>query len=294
VEGLAPPDRNDEYMLYQMLLGSWPVELLGSDDVDRQALDAYAERVKGALVKSMREAKVHSTWSAPDEAYEAAMLDLAGLALDPARSAVFLADFRAFAEDIASLGVRNTLAQTVLKLTAPGMPDLYQGGELWDLSLVDPDNRRPVDYAARARLLDEMEGRGVADLMPAWRDGGFKLAATTRLLALRDQAPALFAEGGYQPVAVTGPDADAVCAFVRQAGDLALLTVVTRFPARHSADGLDAHLDITEDWAQGDWRDILQTRAVTLGSSIELADLLAGVGVAVLFRGAGSERRRGL
>ncbi|HUO21583.1 MAG TPA: malto-oligosyltrehalose synthase, partial [Caulobacteraceae bacterium] len=148
VEGLGAPDRNDEYLFYQTLLGSWPVELLGGNEGDSAALAAYADRVKGALVKSMREAKIHSTWSAPNEAYEAAMLDLAALALDPARSGAFLADFSAFAGEIAALGARNSLAQTVLKLTAPGVPDTYQGAELWDLSLVDPDNRRAVDYAA--------------------------------------------------------------------------------------------------------------------------------------------------
>ena len=153
VEGTAPPDQNDEYMFYQLLVGSWPAELLGRRTPDAEALAAYAERIKGALTKSMREAKVHSTWAAPGTAYEEAMLSFAELALDTDRAGTFLASFLPFAERIARLGASNTLAQTVLKLTLPGVPDIYQGTELWDLSLVDPDNRRPVDYALRLRML---------------------------------------------------------------------------------------------------------------------------------------------
>ena len=168
VEGTAPPDPNDEYMFYQMLIGSWPVELLGSSP-DAEGLAAYAERINGALIKSLREAKAHSTWAAPNPAYEEAMLGLAGLALDPARSAAFLGAFLPFAERVARLGAQNSLAQTVLKLTLPGVPDIYQGTELWDLSLVDPDNRRPVDYALRQRLLEEI--LETARRRPAGRHG---------------------------------------------------------------------------------------------------------------------------
>ena len=168
VEGTAPPDPNDEYMFYQMLVGSWPVELLGPSP-DAEGLAAYAERIKGALIKSLREAKAHSTWAAPNPAYEEAMLGLAGLALDPTRSAAFLGAFLPFAERVARLGAQNSLAQTVLKLTLPGVPDIYQGTELWDLSLVDPDNRRPVDYALRQRLLEEIWRRSPTTGRAPWR-----------------------------------------------------------------------------------------------------------------------------
>jgi (1->4)-alpha-D-glucan 1-alpha-D-glucosylmutase len=248
----APPDRNDEYMFYQLLLGSWPVDLLDGD-MPADALAAYLERVQGALIKSMREAKLHSTWAAPDAAYEAAMVDFAALALDPVRGAAFLASFRPFAARVARLGADNSLVQTVLKLTLPGAPDIYQGAELWDLSLVDPDNRRPVDYAERGRLLARIDGP-LASLMADWRDGRFKLAAIARLLALRGDAPALFAKGDYEPITAQGPDADRICAFARRWKDRELLVVARRFPTRR---GLQAGLDLPGRLRTGGWRDLL-------------------------------------
>ena len=155
VEGTAPPDRNDEYLFYQLLVGTWPVELL--DDVsDGAPIAAYAERLKATMVKSMREAKVHSTWAAPDAAYEDAMLTFVEEALDLSRSAAFLDSLLPFVRTVARFGAHNSLIQTVLKLTCPGVPDIYQGSELWDLSMVDPDNRRPVDYGLRERALDDV------------------------------------------------------------------------------------------------------------------------------------------
>src|SRR5262249_37676762 len=160
---------------------SWPAELTGNG-IDGDALAAYAERVKATLVKCMREAKVHSTWAAPDEAYEQATQSFLADALDPSRPGGFLPAFVPFVERVAALGAQNTLIQTVLKLTLPGVPDIYQGTELWDLSMVDPDNRRPVDYRLRARMLDEVSAELAANrpaamrrYMQSWQDGRFKL-----------------------------------------------------------------------------------------------------------------------
>ena len=130
VEGTAPPDRNDEYLLYQLLLGAWPAELTGTGTPDAEALRGFAERMEGAMVKSMREAKRHTTWAAPNTAYDEGMLGFLRKAFDPARSTAFLDAFLPFQAQVARLGFRNSLVQTALKLTLPGMPDIYQGCEL--------------------------------------------------------------------------------------------------------------------------------------------------------------------
>ncbi|HKM68936.1 MAG TPA: malto-oligosyltrehalose synthase, partial [Stellaceae bacterium] len=156
VEGTAPPDRNDEYLFYQLLLGAWPAELTGAERPVAEELRSFAERVEGAMVKSMRESKLHSTWASPSTAYEEAMLGFVRDALDISRPNAFLGAFLSFQERVARLGVHNSLVQITLKLTLPGMPDFYQGAELWDLSLVDPDNRRQVDYAKRIQLLEKV------------------------------------------------------------------------------------------------------------------------------------------
>ena len=240
VEGTAPPDRNDEYLLYQLLVGSWPVELLSSSVLEtengRAGLATYAARIRGTLEKSMREAKRHSNWSAPDEAYENALQGFASDALDATRPG-FLAVFLPFAQHVARLGVDNALVQLVLKLTLPGVPDIYQGAELWDLSLVDPDNRRPVDYEARDAMLRDLaprldgDGRNalVTALYRDWESGAIKLALTRVLLALRADAPALFADGDYEPLDLGGDD---LLGFARNAGGRRMRVVVRRFGTR--------------------------------------------------------------
>ena len=177
IEGFESLDRNDEYLFYQLLIGSWPAELTGSKELDSDALASYSERIKAAMLKSVREAKVHSTWAAPNSSYEEAVIALAGSAL---KTQHFLSAFLPFQERVARFGVDNSLAQTVLKLTLPGIPDIYQGAELWDLNLVDPDNRRLVDYELRTHLLERMSpfrARGTTvenarslQRMARWRD----------------------------------------------------------------------------------------------------------------------------
>ncbi|HVY13815.1 MAG TPA: malto-oligosyltrehalose synthase [Rhodopila sp.] len=275
IEGTGDPDRNDEYAFFQMLLGTWPPDLFDQQQLDAETLATYRDRIKGTLVKSMREAKQHTTWASPNERYETAMLDLADLALDPARSGTFLTDFLPFAATMARLGVANTMIQTVLKLTLPGVPDVYQGSELWDLSLVDPDNRRPVDYALRSTLLHELETALSTDrvdtmraLLRTWQDGRFKLAIVATLLRLRASLPALFAEGDYEPLATS----DEICAFVRRQERQALLVSVHRFPARREAQGTaDARLEPPTDLAGRTWQDVLT--GLTFGPELELGRL---------------------
>src|SRR5262249_18314727 len=152
--------------------------------------------------KSMREAKVHSTWAAPNSIYEDAVLSFVEDALDAERSRAFFNAFLPFEERIARLGVENSLVQTLLKLTVPGVPDIYQGAELWDLSLVDPDNRRPVDYSERIQLLDQFDHEPGAinmhELLDHWQDGAIKLFVTAKILRYRQEHPEVFQRGEYE------------------------------------------------------------------------------------------------
>ncbi len=234
IEATAPPDRNDEYYFYQLLAGSWPAEALSSDSLDETMLRDYSARVKEAMRKYMREGKVRSNWAAPNAEYEEAVLAFADGALDPHESDAFRSAFLPFVQHLARLGAENSLVQTAIKLTAPGAPDIYQGSELWDLSLVDPDNRRPVDYEERMRLLAGLDARqpSMHELMERWRDGAVKLFVTSRLLRLRAAQPDLFARGAYEPIPTAGPQADCICGFARIKEDAALLVITARFPAR--------------------------------------------------------------
>jgi (1->4)-alpha-D-glucan 1-alpha-D-glucosylmutase len=290
VEGTAPPGRNDEYLFYQLLLGTWPVELLGGEP-DPGALQSYAERLSGAMVKSMREAKVRSSWAAPDTASEEATLSFVADALDPSRAGNFLASFLPFVARVAELGARNTLIQTVLKLTLPGVPDIYQGTELWDLSMVDPDNRRPVDYVLRMGLLSEVlreldkdRRRAMHEYAEAWRDGRFKLAVTATLLAYRRAHPDLFAQGNYQSLEPQGNDADRICVFLRSYGDDILLTVVMRFPSRSAKTGgiADGIVPLPEPLAHFHWRDLISGLEYAPGSALAAPELFAVYPAAVL------------
>jgi (1->4)-alpha-D-glucan 1-alpha-D-glucosylmutase len=293
VEGTAPPDRNDEYLFYQLLLGAWPADLTGIENPDPEKLRSYAERVEGAMVKSMREAKLRSTWASPNTDYEEAMLGFVRDALDVSRPNAFLSAFLPFQERIARLGVRNSLVQTALKLTLPGMPDIYQGAELWDLSLVDPDNRRPVDYRERIELLEEVAAlleqnrrTAVLDMLEDWRDGRVKLAVIATLLAHRHDRPKLFAQGGYEPLIVTGARADQICAFARCHGEDALVVAAARF---------QAHCEAERDWigteipwpqaasSETHWRDLFSGRVVERrGEGVSVETVLGGMPAAVL------------
>jgi (1->4)-alpha-D-glucan 1-alpha-D-glucosylmutase len=282
IEGLAPPDRNDEYMLYQMLVGAWPMKMIESPSAE--ALAALAERVRGALTKSIREAKLRSGWAAPNREYEDAALAFASEALRDGPG--FLTAFLPFVADVARLGVQNSLVQTVLKLAAPGVPDTYQGSELWDLSLVDPDNRRAVDYAARDAALGEIEAALAAleqraglfeSLLATWTDGRVKLATIALLLKLRRDRPALFAEGGYRPIEMAGEEADWALGLIRERGAERLAVVVARYPAKRQAKpGWTAVARLPE----GRWLDMFRGREIK--ADAPLGEWMGALPVAVL------------
>ena len=286
VERNAPPDRNDEYLLYQLLIGSWPVELL--ENPDPEGLEAYGGRLHATLEKSMREGKLLSNWSSPDTAYEEAMQSFARAALDPNRAG-FLASFLPFAQRVARLGVQNSLIQAVLKLTVPGMPDIYQGCEMWDLSLVDPDNRRPVDYERRAQALADLQPAlqrdapgTLATLLQSWPDGRIKLAVVSMLLSLRARHPALFADGGYEALAITGDAAGGALGFVRSQGDTQVAVLVAPFPGLREAgaDWRDSEAALPE----GEWRDLFSLRNFEGGRGAALDTLFGLLPASVLVR----------
>jgi (1->4)-alpha-D-glucan 1-alpha-D-glucosylmutase len=223
------PDAADEVMLYQSIIGAWPLDL-SSDDAAGVA--AFAERVAAWQQKALREAKRHSGWAAPDEAYEHAAAEFLNGVLDGDRPARVVHEIAAFVQRIAPAGALNGLSQALLRITSPGVPDLYQGTESWDFSLVDPDNRRPVDFAWRAAVLDA--DAPPADLLRDWKDGRVKQAVVHRALRFRASHPALFADGSYVPVKVEGHAADSVLAFARQHQGVSCITVISRLSSRQS------------------------------------------------------------
>ena len=236
LDGVAGPGRNDEYMIYQTLVGTWPLEIESADD---PALGAYADRLCGYVVKAAREAKVHSSWSHPNEAYEAAVVQFVRDILDSRRASAFLTDFLSFQGRVALIGAVNGLSQVLLKLTAPGVPDLYQGTELWDLSLVDPDNRRPVDYDGRRNMVGRNADAVPEELLADWRGGRVKLFTVARALAVRRAIPEVFWDGDYEPLDVTGSHADRVIAFWRCRGAHHAVVVVPRLVAPLLGDAVE-------------------------------------------------------
>ena len=270
VERIAAPDRDDEYMLYQMFVGSWPIDML--DGPTEEQREAYGARIQAALEKSLREAKRRSSWAAPDADYEQATQTFAKEAL---KSDTFLSNFLPFTRRVARLGVENSLTQIVGKLTAPGVPDIYQGCELWDFSLVDPDNRRPVDFALREAAMKDLAARlNIPEERPAlfkklmndWPDGQVKLAVTALLLALRRDEAELFASGDYQPLSIEGDQADWAFGYVRAAGDRRLAVIIARYPAHRETE---PKWHATARLPQGRWFDLFRGQDANAGAPLQ-------------------------
>jgi len=213
------PSATFEYMLYQTLLGAWPLDL--PDDTLNARIQAYA-------VKAAREGKQETSWLNPNEAYEAGLRTFIERILDRSLSAEFLRSLENLVQRVSLLGALNSLSQITLKATMPGVPDFYQGSEFWDLSLVDPDNRRPVNFAERAAVLKSVERPDWRGLAQHWPNGHIKLAWTRHLLELRTELTEVFAHGDYEPLEVKGPHRDHVIAFVRRHGRHAAITAVAR------------------------------------------------------------------
>jgi (1->4)-alpha-D-glucan 1-alpha-D-glucosylmutase len=225
VEEASAPDPNEEYLFYQTLLGSWP---LGATE----ATPEYIERIQGYMAKALKEAKMNTSWIQPNEQWDSAMSDFVARVLEPSSKNKFVPAFLPVAEEIARLGAINSLSQVALKLTAPGVPDIYQGNEIWSFSLVDPDNRRPVDYEQRREMLASLEKASPEELLREWPDGRIKLMLTQRLLRFRRENPLLFERGSYLPLTVTGEFADCCVAFARELEGKWIVVLVPRLSSR--------------------------------------------------------------
>jgi (1->4)-alpha-D-glucan 1-alpha-D-glucosylmutase len=237
INGESYPSRNEEYLFYQTLIGTWTTGAT-TEDQERD----YCQRVRDYMLKTMREAKVFTSWLNPSEPHETAMARFVDVVLSPANAA-FRNDFGAFAQRVARFGIYNSLAQLAIKIGAPGVPDFYQGTELWDYSLVDPDNRRPVDYRTRRELLDALDapanGRTslATELLQRPEDDRVKLFATTTMLRARRAAHDVFHSGRYQPLTVEGSARQHVFAFARILGERQTVVCVPRLVATLAPDG---------------------------------------------------------
>ncbi|TCZ54277.1 malto-oligosyltrehalose synthase [Roseicella aquatilis] len=284
----AAPGMSAQLMLYQTLVGAWPLGLLPADG---DGVDAFLQRVCAWQEKALREAKRRTEWAVPNTEYEAACRDFVTAMMAPDRASHMREEIAAFAARIAAAGAVNGLSQALLRCAAPGVPDLYQGTEFWDLSLVDPDNRRPVDWAARARALEA--AAPPAELLPHWQDGRVKQAVIARALALRAARPALFAEGDYQPVAAAGPLAEHVLAFLRTHRKGAALVVATRLPGARlggsplpllpAAEWRGTELLLPASWEARHWQDVLTGEGLHVpGDRLPVGQVLARLPVALL------------
>ena len=302
VDGREAPSRNDEYLIYQSLVGAWPLETLDDD-----GLTEFRGRIKAYVEKAIREAQVHTSWVNVNEEYESAVMDFVDALLTSSETNLFLEEFIPFARRISRIGALNSLSQTLIKLSSPGVPDIYQGNELWDFSLVDPDNRRPVDYGLRRNLLAELDDVGTDEihfLLGAWQDGRPKLHLTRRALKLRQETPKLFEKGEYVPLEVSGPQAENLVAFARRYEDQVAITVAPRLYTRLSnVSGAllpgpevwkDTWVDVSELTA-AEYRNVLTDELVQVsgedGAFLSADDLLKSFSVALLVgtRSVGAE-----
>ncbi len=284
-EGLIAPDANEEYLLYQTLIGT----LLCEADA-RCPNETYIQRIQAYMTKAVREAKVHSSWINPADDYDAGVSKFIGTILNEESAPEFIADWREFTARVHTLGHINSLAQTLIRCTAPGIPDTYQGTEVWDYSLVDPDNRRPVDYEARIAMLEKLEAVGsqppegrIASLIADGDSGAVKMFVTAQALRLRRDRPDLFANNNYAALDVTGSHANNLFAFLRACPTGAALVVVPRLiaaledGAKHVAElkvSLDAVVNVPPDWANNTWKNLLTGEEVICNSGCVSAQQL--------------------
>ncbi|MFJ9449061.1 malto-oligosyltrehalose synthase [Herbaspirillum sp. NPDC101397] len=286
-----PIDAVDELMLYQTLIGAWPLEQAGEADL--------LERVSAWQRKALREAKRRSDWNAPDLDYEGQCDGFLRRILRPGADNAFLPALRHFVQEVAAAGALNSLGQTVLRLTVPGVPDLYQGCDLWDFSLVDPDNRRPVDYTMRQQLIHTSQTAPLT--LEDWRNGACKQQVIRTLLHFRSGREDLFTIGDYVPLTVTGELADKLIAFARRSEGLTVIVLVSRHAARaivssHTAQTLhaatplippqqwgDAAVQLPEDMSAGEWQSVLSgAEGAVREQRIVAADVLRVLPVDVL------------
>jgi (1->4)-alpha-D-glucan 1-alpha-D-glucosylmutase len=298
IDGNSVPDRNTEYLLYQTLVGVWPMV-----PMDTAGHAEFVARIQRYMEKASKEAKVHTSWINPHHDYDRALRQFIGAILDKPDVSGFLQDLSVFVDPVTRAGMLNSLSQVLLKIASPGVPDFYQGCESWDFSLVDPDNRRPVDFerlkhelCALRRAAEDRPGELLADLIEARQDGRIKLFLTSRALAYRIANRDLFASGSYHPLEVSGTRKPNVLAFARRHGQQVVLAIAGRFFLRMGTGG---ELPVRGDvWANtalllprqvqaSSYRDVLTDRLVTTDRGdklgIPLSEIFsAGLPVALL------------
>ena len=289
ISGLRAPDRNDEYFIYQTLVGAFP---FGDEDYPD-----FAERLKNYVIKAVREAKVHTAWLKPDQAYEEACVSFVDRLLDSASHNRFLGEFLPFQKKVAFYGTFNSLSQLLLKVTSPGVPDFYQGAELWDLNLVDPDNRRPVDFEERRALLRDIilgiQGdilSFIAELLRTEEDGRIKLFLIYMALKARNQHSQVFQEGKYIPLEVEGRFKDHIVAFARNLRKSWAVTVTPRFLVTLVSHGEyplgievwhDTHVLLPEG-SPVKWNNVLTGEVIGSSNSMRIGEVLYRFPVALL------------
>ena len=289
MRGLRVPDKNDEYFLYQTLVGAYPFS------ESEQSL--FKARIKSYIIKAVREAKIHTAWLAPDHEYEDACIKFLEQILDTAKPNEFLQTFIPFQKKVAYYGIFNSLSQTLIKITSPGVPDLYQGAEMWDLNLVDPDNRRPVDFNLRKSLLRNIKEQDQADLLSlvsqmlrTREDGRIKLFLISTALETRKQHGDIFQMGTYTPLVVSGRLRDHIIAFLREYDGKRAVTIAPRFLVTLVVEGKlplgsEVWQDTTvimPDIACANWTNTLSGEIIPGGNQLAVGQILKHFPVALL------------
>jgi (1->4)-alpha-D-glucan 1-alpha-D-glucosylmutase len=289
LNGQEVPDKNEEYFLYQTLIGAFP---LGSRD-----LSDFIERIGQYMVKAAREAKIHTSWLEPNETHEAALTSFVEKILHPSDKENFWGTFVPFCRKIARYGIYNSLSQTLIKITAPGVPDFYQGTELTDLNLVDPDNRRAVDYAKRALSLKEIQARArsntralISEMLANRFDGRLKLYLIAAALHSRNGKPRLFRDGSYVALQPAGRFHHHVVSFARHCGQMWSITVAPRFLTALVAENQDPlGAAVWQDTVVGlpdgapvRWKNMFTNEVLTAENTLTLSDALAVFPAALL------------
>ncbi len=286
INDVEAPDANEEYLLYQTLLGTWPIEANG--EPQPASTPEYIERIQRYMAKALHEAKINTSWIQPNEEWDAAMRDFVANILDSSPRNKFLPIFLPVAQEIARLGAINSLAQTLLKLTSPGVPDVYQGNEIWDYSLVDPDNRRRVDYNRRREMLETLSTATPHELLQTWPDGRIKMFLTQRVLRFHREHADLFQHGEYLPLRASGTFAECCVSFTRQLADKWILVIVPRLSSRVGFPPIgeawkDTAIQLPEALPVAQAHDLFTCRPVPLQDrQVKLADPLSIVPFAVI------------
>ncbi len=278
------PDPNEEYLFYQTVLGTWPVDNTGR--AEPAASPEYIARIQAYMAKALKEAKMSTSWIQPNEAWDSAMSDFVAGVLQSSPKNKFLPSFLPVAEEIARLGMVNSLAQLVLKLTVPGVPDIYQGNEIWNFSLVDPDNRRPVDYKLCGEMLQSLATAAPSELLRQWPDGRIKLLVTQRLLRFRREHPELFKQGSYVALPVEGTFAASCVVFAREHEGRWIIVAAPRLSSHVGFPPIgeswkDTAIQLPETMSTESGADLFTGNKIGPGRSVLLSDAMSTLPFAV-------------